>query len=34
MFKNLAIDKDDQHCDNYFKYDYYNYLKSSKNLQY
>ena len=34
MFKNLALDKDDQHCDNYFKYDYYNYLKSSKNLQY
>ena len=34
MFKNLAIDKDDQHCDNYFKYDYYSYLKSSKNLQY
>jgi hypothetical protein len=31
MFKNLAIDKDDQHCDNYFKYDYYNYLKSLKN---
>jgi len=34
MFKNLAIDKDDQHCDNYFKYDYYSYLKISKNLQY
>ena len=34
MFQNLPIDKDDQHCENYFKYDYYNYLKSLKNKQY
>ena len=30
MFEELPIDKDDQHCDKYFKYDYYNYLKSNK----
>ena len=34
MLQNLPIDKDDQHCENYFKYDYYNYLKSLKNKQY
>ena len=30
MFKNLSVDKDDDHCEKYFKYDYYNYLSSNK----
>ena len=34
MFQNLAIDQDDQHSDNYFKYDYYNYLNSNKPKNY
>ena len=34
MLKDLPIDKDDDHCDKYFKYDYYNYLKSNKTNNY
>jgi hypothetical protein len=30
MFQNLPIDQDDQHSDNFFKYDYYNFLNSNK----
>ena len=30
MFENLPIDKDDDHCDNYFKYDYFRFLKGNK----
>jgi hypothetical protein len=34
MFKDLPIDKEDDHCDKYFKYDYYNYLRSNKTNNY
>ena len=30
MFGELPIDKDDEHCDNYFKYDYFRFLKTNK----
>ena len=34
MFQNLAIDQDDQHSDNYMKYDYYNYLNTNNPKNY